>query len=424
MIKNTKIGVIGLGYVGLPLAVELCKNFDVIAFDINKKRIEQLIEGIDVTLEVDSKKLELVDRITFTSDSYDLMSCNLFIVTVPTPILESKVPDLSPIEEATKALAKIIKKGDTIVYESTVYPGVTENFCVPILEQLSGLRLNEDFFVGYSPERINPGDKEHTLRNIKKVVSGSTPDITEYLKNVYQTVVDAGVYSASSIKIAEAAKVIENTQRDINIALINELSMIFDRLEIDTNEVLQAAGTKWNFLPFKPGLVGGHCIGVDPYYLTYRAQEVGYHPELVLAGRRTNDYMPIFVANKFAKKILRSETSRRNPKVLVLGITFKENCPDIRNTKVSDLINELQDFSFDVDVFDPHADAKEVLDHLEIEILSKIPTDASYSGIVIAVPHQEFSSWDLQKFKNLCTGEPIVFDLKAIFPKSYNFMRL
>lgn len=407
-----KIGIIGLGYVGLPLAVEFGKNnFDVIAFDINENRINQLNKGFDHTFEVSNLDLKKNKNIEFTFNSSKLEKANIYIVTVPTPITKSMQPDLSPIITSSSLIAKYIKKGDIIIYESTVFPGCTEEVCVPILESISGLKFNQDFYCGYSPERINPGDKERRVHNIIKVTSGSTPEIAKKVDDLYQSIVKVGTHKASSIKVAEAAKVIENTQRDLNIAFVNELSLIFDKMNINTLEVLEAAGTKWNFLPFRPGLVGGHCIGVDPYYLTYKAQSLGYNPEVILAGRRINDSMGSLIVKKFIKRLLSSKVKRDDLKILILGFAFKENCPDIRNTKVIDIYKELKEYGIDADIFDPIADKKEIEYEYGIKIHSNDIN--TYDGIIIAVGHEEFLSYD---WKSIVKNK-IVFDVKNILEK-------
>ena len=422
--SNDKIAVIGLGYVGLPLAVEFAKKFPVIGFDISQPRVAELNKGIDRTLEVEEDNLKSVitslnaiesDKGLFcTADKELLKSCNIFIVTVPTPTDKHNRPDLTPLYKASETVGSAMKQGDIVIYESTVYPGVTEDECVPVLERVSGLKFNKDFFAGYSPERINPGDKEHTVTKIKKVTAGSTPEIGRKVDDLYKSIIVAGTHLAPSIKVAEAAKVIENSQRDINIAFVNELSKIFNLLEIDTEAVLEAAGTKWNFLPFRPGLVGGHCIGVDPYYLAQKAQEVGYHPEIILAGRRMNDSMGRHVTTQVIKLMMRKDIKVFDSKVLLLGFTFKENCPDIRNTRVIDIYKELKSFDVQVDVYDPWADAKEVEEEYGIDILSKghMPNIKDYSAVVLAVAHNEFKSLGLKR-----SDAQVVFDVKSILPK-------
>ena len=414
-----KIGIIGLGYVGLPLAVEFGKVLDVVGFDINKERIAELKKGFDRTKEVEPDELQRAAKLTFSSDLEDLKSVNYFIVTVPTPVDEYKKPDLSPLISASKTVGGALKKGDIVIYESTVYPGCTEEDCVPILEKVSGLKFNVDFFCGYSPERINPGDKQHRITTIKKVTSGSTPEVADKVDNLYKKIITAGTHKASSIKVAEAAKVIENAQRDINIAFVNELALIFDRMNIDTHEVLEAAGTKWNFLPFKPGLVGGHCIGVDPYYLTHKAESVGYRPEVIIAGRRINDNMGTHIAGRVIKLMAQHELPIHNANILMLGITFKENCPDIRNSKVVDVIRELQSFGTNVEVYDPQADAEEVKHEYGLSLISK-PVK-KYHAIVLAVSHDEFKSINWNTIKNPNT---VVYDVKGHLDKSLATARL
>ena len=404
------IAIIGLGYVGLPLAVAFAKKRNVVGYDLNSQRIESLKLGHDSTNEVDKEQLQSLDRLRLTSDPINLDSCNCYIVTVPTPIDDNKQPDLGPLKAASLLVAGKLKKGDIVIYESTVYPGATENDCVPILENYSGLQFNQDFFCGYSPERINPGDKEHKIHTIKKVTSGSTPEVAEVIDSLYKEIISAGTFKASSIQVAEAAKVIENTQRDINIALVNEFKIIFDRMGIDAYEVLEAAKTKWNFLPFEPGLVGGHCIGVDPYYLTHQAQKFGYHPEVILAGRRLNDNMSIYIASQFIKSMIKQSINVKKAHVLMMGLTFKENCPDIRNTKVVDVINELESYGVTVDVFDPLADQLEVKDAFDIECLKK-PKQNHYDGLVIAVRHDIFRDMEKQMV-SFCKKNYVICDLK------------
>jgi len=415
-LNNVKIGVIGLGYVGLPLAVEFGKKYPVTGFDINKARVAELSANRDHTLECSPEELAASTHLTFSCELKDLKKCNFYIVTVPTPIDDHKNPDLTPLVRASETLGKVISKGDIVVYESTVYPGATEEVCIPVIEKVSGLNFNRDFFAGYSPERINPGDKEHRVTTIKKVTSGSTPAVASFVDAVYGSIIKAGTYKASSIKVAEAAKVIENTQRDINIALINELALIFDRLGIDTEEVLLAAGTKWNFLPFRPGLVGGHCIGVDPYYLTYKAQEVGYHPEVILAGRRLNDNMGVYVATQTIKQMLRKKIHVDGSRILVLGLTFKENCPDLRNTRVVDIIKELQTYGVQVDVYDPWIDAEEAEHEYGLRPVKK-PGKGKYDAVIAAVKHHQFTSMTAAQIKALCKPESVVYDIKRVFPR-------
>ena len=417
-----KIAIIGLGYVGLPLAVEFAKKYTTVGFDINQSRINELRSGKDTTLEVEDDLLQqvLASSLDFdhkglyvTHDLNDIASCNTYIVTVPTPTDKNNRPVLTPLYKASESVAKVLKKGDFVIYESTVYPGVTEDECVPVLERISGLKFNEDFFVGYSPERINPGDKEHTVSKILKVTSGSTDEAAEVIDQLYKSVIIAGTYKATNIKVAEAAKVIENSQRDINIAFVNELSKIFNRMGIDTHEVLAAAGTKWNFLPFKPGLVGGHCIGVDPYYLAQKAQEVGYHPEIILAGRRLNDSMGQYVASEVIKLMIKKDITVKDSNILMLGITFKENCPDIRNTKAIDIYHELKTYNLNVDVYDPWASADEVNHEYGITSLTALPK-IQYDAIILAVAHKTFESIPLDSIKKT---NAVVYDVKAVLPK-------
>ncbi|MGI6395465.1 MAG: nucleotide sugar dehydrogenase [bacterium] len=420
--KEKIVCVVGLGYVGHPLAVEFGKKYQTIGFDINKKRIDELKNGIDKTLEVEPEQMKKALKLSYTSDEKEIKKANFFIITVPTPVNEHKQPDLSYIIKGTETVAKALKKGDFVVYESTVYPGCTEEVCVPILEKKSELKLNVDFFCGFSPERVNPGDKAHNVTTIKKITSGSTLKAAEEIDAIYKTIVTAGTHKASSIKVAEAAKVIENSQRDINIAFVNELSLIFDRLGIDTLDVLEAAGTKWNFLPFRPGLVGGHCIGVDPYYLTYKAQAVGYNPEVILAGRRINDNMGIYVANKVIKLMIQKNKKIKDSKILVLGVTFKENCPDIRNSKVIDVINEFADFGCVVDVVDPIADPKEVLEEhgIKLKDLSSC-CDSSYDAVVLAVSHEKFKDC---KFDTFAGKNVVIYDIKGFLDRNIVTERL
>lgn len=422
-LKDINIAVIGLGYVGLPLAVEFGKQRSVVGFDISKERIEGLKRGHDITLEVSDQELTQAENLAFSSDPGDLEGCNVYIVTVPTPIDEHKRPDLTPLIKASETIGKTLKKGDVVIYESTVYPGATEEDCVPVLEASSGLAFNKDFFAGYSPERINPGDKEHRVTTITKVTAGSTPEIAELVDQLYGSIIVAGTHKASSIKVAEAAKVIENTQRDLNIALVNELSMIFRKMGIDTEEVLQAAGTKWNFLPFRPGLVGGHCIGVDPYYLTHKAQAIGYNPEVILAGRRINDGMGRFVASELIKAMLKRSIQVNGARVLVMGLTFKENCPDLRNTRVVDVIKELQDYNITVDVYDPWIDAKEAQHEYGITPVAQ-PEQATYDGIILAVAHHQFKAMGAEDIRGFGKAEHILYDLKYTLPKSTVDLRL
>ena len=413
--RSLVIGVIGLGYVGLPLAVEFGKKYKVIGFDINTKRVEELKKGEDKTLEVEVEELSEAIHLKYSYDKEELREVDLFIVTVPTPVDDFKIPDLTPLIKASETVGSVIKPGAIVVYESTVYPGCTEDDCIPVVEKQSGLKFNKDFFAGYSPERINPGDKEHRVSTIKKVVSGSTPEIAFAVNELYKTVIIAGTHLATSIKVAEAAKVIENTQRDINIAFVNELSMLFTKMGIDTVEVLEAAGTKWNFLPFRPGLVGGHCIGVDPYYLTHKAVNVGYHPEMILAGRRINDGMGAFIASQFVKLLIKGGYKIHGSKVLVLGITFKENCPDIRNSKVIDIIRELKEFGCEVSICDPLADSEEVKHEYGVELTTcDEMQSAEYDGMILAVAHDEFKSLDVPSLKK---KNIVLYDVKSFFDK-------
>ncbi|MEM0940258.1 MAG: nucleotide sugar dehydrogenase [Bacteroidota bacterium] len=406
------VGIIGLGYVGLPLAVESGKNHFTIGFDIDIERVAELKSGIDKTQEVEQEELKKCTRLHYTSNSEHLHECNFYIVTVPTPIDEFKNPNLQTLKKASKMIGGVLKKGDIVIYESTVFPGCTEDECVPILENSSKLKFNEDFYCGYSPERINPGDREHRMTNILKVTSGSTPETAEKVDSFYKSFVTAGTHKVSSIKVAEAAKVIENAQRDINIAFVNELSLIFDRLEIDTLEVLEAASTKWNFLPFKPGLVGGHCIGVDPFYLTQKAESVGYHPEVILSGRKINDNMGHFVANKVVKLLGKKEKLNSDVKILIMGFTFKENCPDTRNTRVIDIYDELNQFGFIADIYDPQADPKQVEEEYGISLISAFSN--SYDGIILAVSHREFLQLDWHSIRKKVS---VIYDVKGIIPK-------
>jgi UDP-N-acetyl-D-glucosamine/UDP-N-acetyl-D-galactosamine dehydrogenase len=420
-LNNAKIGVIGLGYVGLPLAVEFGKYYSVVGFDVNQKRIDALRKGDDVTREVSNDEMKEAKNLQYSSLLEDIASCNVYIVTVPTPIDEYKRPDLSPLIKASEMIGRVISKGDTVIYESTVYPGATEDDCVPILESVSGLKFNQDFYAGYSPERINPGDKQHRVTTIKKVTSGSTPEVSARVDELYSSIIKAGTHRAASIKVAEAAKVIENTQRDLNIALMNELAIIFNKLGIDTFDVLEAAGTKWNFLPFRPGLVGGHCIGVDPYYLTHKAQAIGYHPEIILAGRRINDGMARYVASEMIKEMLKKKIQVSGSEVLILGISFKENCPDIRNTKVVDVINELIDYGVNVDVYDPMVDPEEVADEYGLRVFSD-PPRKKYDGVILAVAHDVFH--EKLGVKGMCKENSVVYDLKHIISDGVSDIRL
>jgi len=410
---NGKIALIGLGYVGLPLAVEFGKKRSVIGFDINKNRIRELKNGIDTTLETTSQELKNSVHLSYTTNLEDIKNCNIFIVTVPTPIDKHKRPDLTPLEKSSKSVGSILKKGDIVIYESTVYPGATEEVCVPILEQQSGLTFNKDFYCGYSPERINPGDKEHRVTTIKKVTAGSTPEIATEVDELYQEIIIAGTHKASSIKVAEAAKVIENTQRDVNIALINELALIFNKLDIDTESVLEAAGTKWNFLPFRPGLVGGHCIGVDPYYLTHKALEVGYNPEMILAGRRLNDSMGSYVADQVSKLMTKKRIHVVDANVLIMGLTFKENCPDLRNTRVVDLVEEFEGFNCNIDVYDPWVDKDEAVHEYGIKPIDQ-PVEGKYDAILLAVAHDEFKELSLEQIKAFGKDNHVLYDIKYL----------
>jgi UDP-N-acetyl-D-galactosamine dehydrogenase len=422
-LSDVKIAIIGLGYVGLPLAVAFAKKFDVIGFDINSSRIKELESGVDSSLEISSTELQGATSLSFSSDETDLTSCNTFIVTVPTPIDEFKRPDLTPLVKASQMLGRIIKKGDVIIYESTVYPGATEDDCIPVVEMISGLNLNIDFFAGYSPERINPGDKNHRVEDILKVTSGSDPATLEFVDALYSSVIRAGTFKASSIKVAEAAKVIENTQRDVNIALINELAIIFNKLDIDTLEVLEAAGTKWNFYPFRPGLVGGHCIGVDPYYLTHKSESVGYHPEMILAGRRINDGMGSYVASQLIKKMIDNKIEVSGSRVLIMGLTFKENCPDIRNTKVIDIVKELQEYNVNVDIMDPWCNPLEAAREYGLEV-SKTIEEGIYDSIVLAVAHDEFKAMGVKAIRKLGRVKHVLYDLKCLLAKDDVDLRL
>ena len=413
-LRNLKIGIVGLGYVGLPLAVEFGKKYDTVGYDIRAERVAELRQDKDSTLEVSAEELRASPRLAYAHQLEDIRSCTVYIVTVPTPIDDYKRPDLMPLEKASESVGKVLKKGDVVVYESTVYPGCTEEVCVPILEKVSGLKCNRDFFAGYSPERINPGDKEHRVTTIRKVTSGSTPEVAEFVDQLYRTIVTVGTHKASSIKVAEAAKVIENTQRDVNIALINELALIFNRLGIDTEEVLLAAGSKWNFLPFRPGLVGGHCIGVDPYYLTHKAQAIGYHPEMILAGRRINDNMGIYVAQQVAQLMIQRQIMVKGSRVLVMGLTFKEDCPDVRNTKIVDVVQELKKYGCNVDVFDPWADADEAEREYKLRPVRKIKS-GTYDAVIMGVAHQEFRDMGIKKVRALGKKKHVLYDIKYVF---------
>jgi UDP-N-acetyl-D-galactosamine dehydrogenase len=422
-LESAKIGIIGLGYVGLPLAVEFGKKFDTVGFDINQARVKELQNGIDSTLECSTVELQEAKTLQYSATVDDLKTCNVYIVTVPTPIDEYKQPDLTPLVKASQMLGKVISQGDTIIYESTVYPGATEETCIPEVEKVSGFTFNKDFFAGYSPERINPGDKEHRVTNILKVTSGSNEEIAESVDQLYKSIITAGTHKASSIKVAEAAKVIENTQRDVNIALINELSIIFNKLDIDTLEVLEAAGTKWNFLPFRPGLVGGHCIGVDPYYLTHKAQSVGYHPEMILAGRRLNDNMGAYVVSQLVKEMLKKSIKVKDANVLVMGLTFKENCPDLRNTKIVDVVKELGEYNMNVDILDPWCSAETAQREYGLSVIKEAQSN-TYDAIILAVSHDEFKAMGPEAIKALGKAENVIYDLKYVLPKSEVDIRL
>jgi UDP-N-acetyl-D-galactosamine dehydrogenase len=419
-IEKVNIAVIGQGYVGLPLAIEFGKKYPTIGFDINQSRIVELKKGIDHTNEASPEQLRSADQLTFTANINDIKRCNIYIVTVPTPIDEFKTPDLNPLRGASQMLGEILKKGDTVIYESTVYPGCTQEVCVPLLEKASGLVFNEDFYCGYSPERIVPGDKINTLTTIKKVTSGSTPEIADFVDDLYSSIITAGTFKAASMKVAEASKAIENAQRDVNISFVNELALIFDKVGIDTQDVLDAAGTKWNFLKYKPGLVGGHCISVDPYYLAYKAENLGYYPEVILSGRRVNDNMSTFVANKMIKMLIKAGKQIMGSKILILGVTFKENCPDIRNSKVADVYNELKEFGLEVDAYDYQADPKEVKDEYGINLLDEITE--KYDGILLAVSHSKFLELDIESLKK--DSNSVVYDLKGFFPRNQVDSRL
>ena len=422
-LQSIRLAIIGLGYVGLPLAVEFGKQRSVVGFDINTKRIAELQGGIDRTLETEPHELQAASQLRFTTAMEDLRNCNCFIVTVPTPIDEHKRPDLKPLIKASETVGKALKVGDIVIYESTVYPGCTEEDCVPVLEKFSGLKFNVDFFCGYSPERINPGDKEHRVTTIKKITSGSTPEVADLVDALYNQIITAGTHKASSIKVAEAAKVIENTQRDLNIALINELAVIFNKMGIDTEAVLQAAGSKWNFLPFRPGLVGGHCIGVDPYYLTHKAQSMGYHPEIILAGRRLNDGMGAYAVGQLVKAMTKRRLHVVGARILVMGLAFKENCPDIRNTRVVDIVAELQDYNCQVDVFDPWVSADEAVREYGITTVDQ-PALATYDAIIVAVAHRQFRDMGADAIRAFGTQEHVLYDMKYLFPVASSDLRL
>lgn len=422
-LEEVKIGVIGLGYVGLPLAVEFGKQYPTVGYDLKQARIEELRGGHDSTLEVERELLESAGHLSFADELEAVRDCNVYIVTVPTPVGQNHRPLLSPLRGSSQALATVLAPGNIVIFESTVYPGATEEFCVPFLEEGSGLTLNKDFFVGYSPERINPGDKTHRLPNIKKVTAGSTPAAATLIDALYSSIIDAGTYLAASIKVAEAAKVIENTQRDVNIALINELAMIFDRVGIDTEAVLEAAGTKWNFLPFRPGMVGGHCIGVDPYYLTHKAVELGYHPEMILAGRRINDNMALYISSQIVKLMIGRDIQPNGAKVLVMGLTFKEDCPDVRNTKVVDLIGELRSYGCDIDVHDPWADADEARRECGVSLHPTLEK-GRYDAVVIAVGHEQYRAMGAAEIRDLCKAEGVIYDIKYLLPEGASDERL
>ncbi|MGC3895551.1 Vi polysaccharide biosynthesis UDP-N-acetylglucosamine C-6 dehydrogenase TviB [Pseudomonas urmiensis] len=422
-LKDIKLAVIGLGYVGLPLAVEFGKKRSVVGFDINSTRIDALRSGLDSTLEVSTAELQQAENLQYSASLEDLRQCNVFIVTVPTPIDEYKQPDLTPLVKASESIGKVLKRGDIVIYESTVYPGATEEDCVPVLEKVSGLAFNQDFYAGYSPERINPGDKEHRVTTIKKVTSGSTPEVAELVDSLYREIIVAGTHKASSIKVAEAAKVIENTQRDLNIALINELAVIFNKMGIDTEAVLHAAGTKWNFLPFRPGLVGGHCIGVDPYYLTHKAQSIGYHPEIILAGRRLNDGMGAYVVSQLVKAMVKQRIHVDGARVLIMGLSFKENCPDLRNTKVVDIIKELQDYNIRVDVHDPWVIAEEAQHEYGITPVQEL-VGGTYDAVILAVAHQQFKEMGVANIRAVGKPEHVLYDLKYLLPAEASDLRL
>ncbi|OOG66264.1 Vi polysaccharide biosynthesis protein VipA/TviB [Rhodanobacter sp. B04] len=415
-LDNVKIAIIGLGYVGLPLAVEFGKQFDTVGFDIRATRVGELRAGRDSTLEVESDELSAVARLHYSAELEDIRKCNVYIVTVPTPIDAAKRPDLTPLIKASQSIGKVLKPGDVVVYESTVYPGCTEEVCVPVLEQVSGLQFNQDFFVGYSPERINPGDKQHRVTTILKVTSGSTPETADFVDSLYSSIITAGTHKASSIKVAEAAKVIENTQRDLNIALVNDLAMLFNKLGIDTLEVLQAAGTKWNFLPFRPGLVGGHCISVDPYYLTHKAQEVGHHPDVILAGRRTNDGMGPYIANEVMRLMVRKGINPVEARILVLGLAFKENCPDLRNTRVVDIVQALHGYNATVDIHDPWVDAIEAAHEYGLTLVAQ-PAQGSYDAVIVAVGHQQFASMGAKGIRAFGKSACVIYDVKYVLPR-------
>lgn len=422
-LSELKIAVIGLGYVGLPLAVEFGKKVPVVGFDIHQKRIDELKSGQDHTLEVSPSELAQSSQLSYSANLEELKDCNFFIVTVPTPIDEFKQPDLTPLVKASTSIGQVLKKGDIVVYESTVYPGATEEVCIPVLEKVSGLKFNQDFFAGYSPERINPGDKLHRVTNILKITSGSTPEVAEFVDQVYNLVIEAGTHKAPSIKVAEAAKVIENTQRDVNIALINELAVIFNKMGIDTEDVLKAAGTKWNFLPFRPGLVGGHCIGVDPYYLTHKAQSLGLHPEIILAARRLNDRMGEYIATQLIKEMVKKRIQVVGSKILVMGLSFKENCPDIRNTKIVDMVNALKEYDLDLDIYDPWVDVDEAKHEYGLTPITQLQ-EHHYDAVILAVAHDEFKAMSAQEIHRLGKPKHVLYDLKYILERNSDALRL
>ena len=422
-LEQLHIAIVGLGYVGLPLAVEFGKHAPTIGFDIHQQRIEDLVAGFDHTLEISSEELQQTVSLSYTTEIEDLADANFYIITVPTPIDDFKQPDLTPLIKSSETIGKVLKKGDIVVYESTVYPGATEEVCIPVLEKISGLKFNQDFFVGYSPERINPGDKQKRVTNILKITSGSTPETAHYVDQVYNLIVEAGTHKAPSIKVAEAAKVIENTQRDVNIALINELALIFNKLDIDTEEVLKAAGTKWNFLPFRPGLVGGHCIGVDPYYLTHKAQSIGLHPEIILAARRLNDRMGEYVATQLIKEMVKQRIQVIGARILVMGLTFKENCPDIRNTKIVDMVKALKEYDLDLDIYDPWVNSKEVEQEYGLAPIQNLEFGL-YDAIILAVAHEQFTSMSAEQFKALGKEKHVLYDLKYVLNKAQSDIRL
>ena len=422
-LDQIKLAIIGLGYVGLPLAVEFAKKRDVLGFDIHQARIKALQAGHDTTLEVSDEELREATGMHYSANAADLAACNVFIVTVPTPIDDHKQPDLTPLIKASETIGKVLKKGDIVIYESTVYPGATEEDCVPVLEKFSGLKFNVDFFAGYSPERINPGDKEHRVSTIKKVTSGSTPEVAELVDQLYRQIIVVGTHKAESIKVAEAAKVIENTQRDVNIALINELAIIFNKMGIDTEAVLQAAGSKWNFLPFRPGLVGGHCIGVDPYYLTHKAQSIGYHPEIILAGRRLNDGMGAYVVSQLVKAMLKRRITVEGARVLVMGLTFKENCPDLRNTRIVDIVKELGEYNIQADVYDPWVDVAEAQHEYGLTPIDA-PRQGAYDAIIVGVAHEQFKAMGADAIRALGKKEHVIYDLKYVLPRTAADLRL